>query len=143
MDTQTNNTGENTAPFNMAIATLERIHNLLIAISDISKRADINPASQGYLPRNFGQHQKVKLVKELYLNSFPLMQTEDANNLKEKIKSLSPVWGKDKDIYTGKRGGVPIFDLTLENNLFDLILEIETALNKNKVFMPTKRDQMF
>lgn len=138
MDENTSQPNAGTA-FNMGVATLQRIDAILKDITNISKRTDINPNHPTYLPRNHGQHQKIKLVKELYLNSFVLMKDESAEALKGEVLGLSPQF-KITDSAHGKRQA-PAYSEEIETTIFDLILKISQALGENKVFMPDKRKE--
>ena len=56
---------QSSAPFNMALATLERISDILREITKVSK--DI------FMPKEAKQAIKVELVRQLFINASPLL----------------------------------------------------------------------
>jgi len=124
------------APFNMAIASLERISDILREITRNSIERDMTSEER--------QKRKIELVKGLGFNSFPLLKESFETDTFEKIKELSPATKKrlikDGTEYSKTNGSTIIYSKELENQLDSLIVKISRELQKEKYLMPPKED---
>lgn len=127
---------EEKAPFNMAIATLERLSDILREITKIE---------QSFIPLNMKQERKVYLTKDFYRNAVPLLTKKQREKIQPKIVVLSP---KEQEIITTKSGAASIitgkkvvYDSKLDNILDELIFDIEVCLQDEKFFMPPRKDR--
>ena len=118
------------APFNMALATLERVNGILVqytvlstTISDIVTRC----------------YAKFPLVKQLFLSATPLINDDEAKaKLKEEITKLK------KEFYSvrsevRKRNREACY-VDTEDKLDSTVQEIQEVLQREKYFMPPKKD---
>ncbi len=124
---------ESSAPFNMALATLERINNILKNLSQIPFNVD-NPFVALQL--------KIKLTKQLYLASVPLISDVTIKNkLRKQSDSLERLyeikWNpvKKKKMCSYSKEGERITENVIQN--------IQEALQKEKYFMPPKSDPRY
>jgi len=124
------------APFNMALNTLERIGEILREI----KRVSIDSA----LNKDFAQTIKINLVKQLYIQSTPLLPSKDVEDLKT-ILDLKPNavrvvknkgYGLNERTNKLKDKFDPELDLLLDN----YTIEIQLKLQAVGYFMPPKND---
>jgi|TARA_Y100000034_G_scaffold50592_1_gene62314 hypothetical protein len=123
------------APFNMAIATLERLSDIL---------REINKVEQSLLPLNKKQEHKVYLVRQFYIQSVPLL----TENQREKTKDILDLLPIKKQIILNsagsrsKEGGMEIiYDLELEKKLNEALIKVQVCLQDEKYFMPPRRDR--
>ena len=110
------------AKFNMAIATLERIHTSLEKIRWGFEFLNGIPK----------QSFHINQVKILFMNMTPLLKSD---NVKEYQKEVDSLILKSK-IYRGRR--VHFYDAKLEARLFEIVRE--WTLTLEKYFMPKKSD---
>ena len=124
------------APFNMAIDTLERLGDILRDI----KRIDQD------IMLNFEQKQALKVasVQHFFMNATPLLEQEDKDKFEEQVLSLKP---KQLRIMTNSFGNATVFkgtsfgyDPELDRTLNKLLIDIQTALQDGKFFMPPRKD---
>ena len=69
---------EGSAPFNMALATLERLSKILIKITEVSIFTEI--------PEYERQSKVLSLTKQFYINSAPLLKQEIVEKYKKVLK---------------------------------------------------------
>jgi len=125
------------APFNMAVASLMRLDAILTDIKNISLTQSTNNLS-----RSSGQHLKLKLVKDFFLQSVPLIKPENLEEIKNKVFALKPSY-RDLKKDNPSLGKIPAFSETLETSLDEMLIEIQVILQSNGVFMPSKKDRLF
>lgn len=125
---------EGTAPFNMAIATLKRLDEILVQITI----ATCDPS----LTLRERQPIKISLVKQFFLSCVPLLSTEVIKKYKKRIQDLRPsiISIKIDNIRSEPR---IIFNYNLENELDDILIDLQTELQKEGYFMPSKDDPKF
>ncbi len=119
---------EESAVFNMALATLKRVDELLSYYSQIS--IDVQD--------NFSRVVlKIKQAKQIYLASVPLIRSANAKKiLKESVNNLeilyvvkyNPVSRKNESSYKEDA----------EERIDHIVACIQETLQKDKYFMPTK-----
>jgi len=120
------------APFNMAISTLESLRSLLDEITKIEGHPLLLDAEK--------QNLKIKLVKRFYCNSSPLLTEEIVSKYKAILEINPPE-------YTMTKNRVPTnsktlrFDFALDIKLEQFLIDIQRELQKEKYFMPPKRDR--
>jgi len=122
--------GSGDAPFNMALATLERIHNLLqgyasfsllsIGIVDLCK-------------------SKQKMCKQIYLMSSPLIPQTERKKIKENMLNLDNLFSTGTDKGFVKRHFTQC-QIGTEQKIDDIVEDIEHILKKEGFFMPPKND---
>jgi len=119
-----------TAPFNMALSTLEKINKILV---------DIKKASVYGL-----QGEKYNLVLQFHIQSIPLISKKEG---KEKMQSLK---GTLRDIRPGQRKvlvqGVfnrmeSCFNRDVDFALDDVLEEIQVLLQSEGYFMPPSEEE--
>jgi hypothetical protein len=126
------NANEGTA-FNMGIATLMGINNIL---EDLSKLASVYHAD---LVNN--QLSRVTMVKALYLRSVPLLG-DDVETFRKRIEVLRGI-SVDTNKLSASKGVTKVFSYALEQELDNLIIDIQLALQSKHVFMPSKADPKY
>ena len=125
---------EGSAPFNMALATLERVNNILREITEISV------GEYGGNIQCF--YAKLKLVKQLFLASIPLIDNkEEKDKLQKEIFKLNQMFGVKYDARSQKRRLTCYKEIDTE--LDYVIIKIQEVLQKEKYFMPPKNDPRF
>ena len=118
------------AAFNAAIATLMRLDSILIDIKNNSIAEN--------RPKGMKQHFKYRLVKAFYVQSVPLIKDqEDKDLIKKKLLAITLMYSQHIgwDKYT-----VSKYVDDIENELDDILILIQEALQKAGHFMPEKRD---
>ena len=126
---------QGSAPFNMAIATLMRIDGVLKQITEVSS----NPI----MPLGIKQGMKVNLVKQLFIQSSPLLPSEVVLRLKmqvDKIKPNNVLIGYGSGGVVKREENKTIYNEDLEYQLDFLTVEIQRELQKEKYFMPPRKD---
>lgn len=134
---------EGTAPFNMALNTLEKIHKILLSIFLVSSRiVESQELSEGE-----AQHMKYRLVRQLYIQSVPLLRAKNIDEWKEQtwklIKEIKLKWKPIKDGDGFVRDYVEAIDPEIEDTLDDITKFIEEKLQEEGYFMPPKHDPRF
>lgn len=128
---------ESKAPFNMALNTLERLGYILSEIRRVS--------SEPLFDKALKQSMKVQLTKQFFIQASPLLPEEVALKYSSEIISLRP---NEQAIV--KKTGMEVratneirkvFDWALEDLLDSLLIKIQRELQKEKYFMPPKRDK--
>lgn len=136
---------EGTAPFNMALFTLEKIHNLLKMIAMVS--AGLEQETNQLLGQGKAQHIKCKLVKQLYIQCVPLLDPIKNKQWKvdmlKRIREIKPLLGKRIDRFGKFTGSFESFSSNIEDELDDVVIEIQERLQEEKYFMPPKNDPRF
>lgn len=127
---------ETKAPFNMAISTLERISGLLFKIREVSIDIMLRPEQK--------QEMKVQLTRQFFLQASPLLPEsvvekyiDRFNKLKVNSKTIIKTSGSSS-FKTNDRKIIFDEDLDVELDLFSLAIQRE--LQKEKYFMPPKKD---
>lgn len=125
------------APFNMAIATLERIHNILTKIASIS--------SDPIIPSDVKQSIKVQLVKDLFIQSCALLKPKVEQDIRKDFlelqpKSLQIIQSNGYGSYKKTDQQKEVYDWELEKKLNTLILKVQRELYYENYFMPPKKD---
>ncbi len=138
------NERETEAPFNMAIATLQRLDLILQQIRNLDVQFPIDSVSK--------QKSYISLVKQFYINSVPLFK-EDGKKKKggkkkdtTKKESLKKLQDEILSLKLDKkkciRSGTQIYKYTYseekEKRINEILIEIQQRLSK--FFMPGKRD---
>lgn len=122
--------GEISAPFNMAINTLERLGEILREIKQVS-----------FFQTGESQRTKVFLVKQFFYQAVPLLKDNIVSQYQRKILDLTPKEVKVVKKYTNELiKSKPVWDSALENQLDEIIIEIQQELQKEKYFMPPRKD---
>ena len=125
---------EGSAPFNMALATLERVNDILKQIS-ISSVTILDLNNRNYV--------KYKLLKELYQTSVPLIDNKDTkDNLRKKINKMPSDHFK-KRVNQVTKSWKLICKTDTEDTIDELVEEIQEALQLSRYFMPSKHDPKF
>lgn len=126
---------EEGAPFNMALATLEALRAILYEIN----RIYINP----HYPDEVKQKLKIDMVKRFYVDSSPLLKEDVVNKYKD-ILDLKPA---QKEVMSDEHGELSItnnsrlaFTWELETKLDNYLISLQVELQKEKYFMPPKKD---
>jgi len=108
--------------FNMAVATLQRIH---ISLEKIRWGFEV----LGGLPK---QEFHINQVKILFMNATPLLEEKKVKQYQKEVDGLK----LKVKVYRGKR--VTFYDNKLETRLFEIVREWQLELKK--YFMPSKVD---
>jgi hypothetical protein len=127
------NLQESKAPFNMAISTLEALRKILSHIEYVYLTPLINDEVK--------QSIKVNLVKRFYVDCSPLLPADVVEKYKEILK-LRPVAFKVINSADLKLTGSMkvVFDWDLEEKMDNYLISLQTELQKEKYFMPPKKD---
>jgi len=125
-----------TAPFNAALNTLERITNLINLIGAYKLRA-----IEGDMPMGRAMHSRWEALKQLYIQSCPLLKEEN----EAKIRTMIDKTPKPQTKNIGSGGGavmrsVQQYDEKIDNEIDKIEVEIENFLQAEGFFMPPKRD---
>ena len=124
------------APFNLALTTLMDIRQILREIRWVSTY------DMGQTPGQ-NQHTKWKLVKQLFIQSTPLLKDEKQAEIKKNLDKISPKWIKKVDakyMYVGKSGFAERFDPGVDKALDEVTIQIQDALQAEGYFMPPHED---
>jgi hypothetical protein len=119
---------QESAPFNMALATLQRVDNIL------QKIMMADPYLSIFL--------KIKLTKQLYLASVPLITNKETKEeLLKKVNDLNKLISTN---YSNvKKKNIQVYQSNSELVIENVIEDIEEALQADKYFMPPKSDPKF
>jgi len=123
------------AVFNMAIATLEKVHSLLMFYSEVSITPRKNPSE---LIVN-----KFNIAKQLMIQTIPLLKKEDRAESKERFSKiqLKPGWIENR--YTQKQE-LSYYNPVTENELDDYIIFLQELLQEtHNYFMPSSKDARY
>lgn len=144
--TEENRKQEPGAVFNMAISTLEKIHNILRNIAMVSVGFTIDSEETTLMDPGKSQHIKYRLVNQLFIQSIPLIDSnkyEDwKNDMKDRIRRIVPRYGAR---YSDCKqvGSFEVFVPEIEFELDDIVIEIQEQLQKEGYFMPSKHDPKY
>lgn len=126
---------ETAAPFNMAIATLYSLRDILTKITTIY--------GDPLLPDEVKQKLKLDMVKRFYIDSSPLLKPEIVEKFKE-ILQLKPIYANLLSNATGNmiksKKKRLIYDINLEIELDTHLINLQMELQKEKYYMPPKTD---
>jgi len=127
---------EAAAPFNMAIATLYSLRDILTKITGIYGETD--------LPDYAKQKLKINLLKRFYIDASPLLPQKIVDKFKGVLK-LEPQYIQMMDNSTGNlkksQNKRLIYDIPLEIKLDTYLIDIQMELQKEKYYMPPKQDK--
>lgn len=118
------------APFNMAIATLKRLDNILQQIRN----------NDQIYPRDSAEKQRayIGLVKHFYINAVPLFPEGDEDLKKLGDEILNFKVSKTKKIKSGSQSEKYLYSENVDRKLNEMLIRIQIKLKK--FFMPSKRD---
>jgi len=133
------------AVFNMALSRLELLHGIakqIVTISTFHLEDFENPSP---LTEGQAQHLKARLVRQLFIQSVPLLDpVKDKDWKKEMNESTETILAKLKFIKVFKEqqhiGNKEQFDIIIETLLDKFTMEIQEKLQEHKYFMPSKSD---
>lgn len=135
MEQSNHGTDESKAPFNMALDTLRSIRTLIDGISEINSDPTLSPAQK--------QCINVQKVRSLFTTSSSLLPLEAIEKYKEivgKLKNLQKEVPITKYGKLQKRETRLMYDENLDIVLYNLVLDIQAELKKEKYFMPPRKD---
>jgi len=126
---------ESAAPFNMAIATLYSLRDLLTKITTIY--------GDPLIPDEVKQKLKIDLLKRFYIDASPLLN----ENIVEQFKDILKIQPKYVELVSNSTGNLKktkkkrlIYDINLEIELDTHLIELQMELQKEKYYMPPKQD---
>lgn len=124
---------ETKAPFNMALSTLEALRLILLHI----EKVDMDPS----LPDEIKQKMKLSLLKRFYVDSAPLLPDKVVKNYKA-ILQLIPKELQIVDHHTSKltKKMKLVYDPQLDIVINESLLKLQQELQKEKYYMPPKKD---
>ena len=139
IDMREDGSGEsNSAPFNMALKSLEAIHDIKRSITIASSKAYTGDISQGK-----AQHLKYTLVKQLFIQSLCLI-TKEPQEYKDEVwlqlKQLRPQWKMLQNSNRKVVGSSEFASQDVEERLDELTMKILDKLQTEGYFMPPKND---
>lgn len=122
---------ESSAPFNMALATLFALRNILADIKNISSHPTIT--------NELKQKLKLDLLKRFYVDCSPLLDEKVVSNYKEILKI------RPKEMSILEHGEVTnkkklIYDEDLAETIDAYLIKLQMELQKKNYYMPPKRD---
>lgn len=135
-------TAQGEGRFNIAIKYLLDISEILKDIKNISLRTSKPKDNDDYLELGIGQSLKLKLVRNLYVQSSSLFKTKsETKKIWNKIKAIK-IKLKDtkKDFIVAQTNWIPEYNSKIEDELDEIIISIEQELQLSKYFMPKKRE---
>lgn len=138
------NDDRSSAPFNMALATLEKIQGILKSIVVISS-GHLDDDDK-FLTPGKSQHMKYRLVNQLFVQCIPLFDKKKTEEWKpEMLARIRNVKLKVGNKYSNRRvvGNFAAYDEDVEQELDDIIMEIQERLQDEGYFMPPKNDARF
>ncbi len=127
------------APFNMAIATLKRLDEILVEIKTASSMTVLDPV--------ISQSIKINLVRQFFLNAIPLLEEKDIKRFRKTIFSLRETKRKkiSNSAYGESKVGemVSVYDYRMDLYLDNILVEVQLALQKNRFFMPSSNNPRY
>lgn len=124
---------DSSAPFNMALATLERVNDILRDISQISD-SGLDPVTSNWV--------RYKKLKDLFQASIPLIPDKKTKEeLRMEINGLIKLFGSSYNVVNRKR--VASCKMDTEDILNYTIDKVQESLQVEKYFMPSKSDPKF
>jgi len=128
-------TSQDKAPFNMAINTLERIGAILSDIHKTSGDPILSPEQKQFI--------LISHVKNFFSQASPLLGQDNVNKFKERMLNLK----MSEQVVRNTKGGfvkgqskVLVFSRELEDELFNILIEVQLVLQDLKFFMPPRKD---
>ena len=136
------------APFNMALFTLEKIHNILKLIAYTSAGLTNEEArGKDFLYPGRAQHTKYRLVRQLFIQSIPLINHKKNPKYKEymgkRIKKIKLTVGNLINSQKQIVGITPGYSQSVDDELDNIMIEIQQKLQEEGYFMPPKSDPRF
>lgn len=132
---------KDSAPFNMALATLERLSELLKEIKNVSLGFT---EGVGYsLPTGETQYAKYKLIKQFFIQAVPLLKEKEEGIIEVEFKKLRPSSRKVNDRYGKYKGEQLVYNEQLEQQLDKLLITIQNFLQADGYFMPPREDPRY
>ena len=130
---------EGSAPFNMAIASLERVNSLLKEFKNLAVNGISVDGIQYQMNSAEIQLIKINLTRQLFIAAAPLLPEKKRIELEKDIKKIKPFLRQSpqSSMWT------PEFKPDKDSEIDDGILKIVLALQKEKYFMPPKDDPRF
>ena len=130
------NQEQSRAPFNMALNTLERLGKILDQIKMIS--------SITYLDKTIQQTAKLKLLKQFFIQSAPLLPSDFVKKHTSKILNLKMI---EKIIINNSSipiGTKSFFDDNIEIQIDNYLINIQLSLQEEGYFMPqSEEDELY
>lgn len=130
------NLQESKAPFNMAISTLERLSGTLIKIREVS--------CDPLIPLDLQQQMRVKLTRQFFIQASPLLSEKVVEEYMERFKEIK---ANSRYILKSNSSGFKktnemkvIYSEELDEKIDLFLLDIQRELQKEKYFMPPKKD---
>ena len=125
-----------TAPFNAALNTLERITNLINLIGMYKLKA-----VEGDMTQGVAMHARWEALKQLFIQACPLLKDEN----EVKIKTVMDAVNKLPTKTIQNSGGAVIkqqqlYDPEIDKAIDAIEMQIENFLQAEGFFMPPKRD---
>lgn len=126
---------EDKAPFNMAIDTLRRIGGILDEIHRVACDGILSPAQK--------QSILVPLIQHFFFQASPLLKEEIVTKYQEQVLNLKNIqidMSMTRCGVTKKKEVKLLYDPILDLRMNVLLLDIQRELQKEKYFMPPKKD---
>ena len=137
-------TSKEPAIFNMALATLMRLDNILIKIRDISTGISMGWMEGREVDKASLLAGKIALARQFYLNASPLLKPDIKVVLKKKMRFfVMPQNYRLDNSLSSKRYQVEVYDLRLDIIIDNFVEEVEQRLQDEGYFMPPKNDPRF
>jgi len=130
---------EGSAPFNMAIASLEMVNGLLKEFKNLAVSGISADGIQYKMNSADIQLIKINLTRQLFIAAAPLLPDKPRDELRKSVEALKPFLRQD----SGTGVWNPEFKPNKDDDIYNKILEIVLALQKEKYFMPPKDDPRF
>lgn len=141
------NPNDNQAPFNMAVATLMRLDEILKEYKKISILLEAGQDENGNIVnKEIFLAMKIKTAKQLFINAIPLIAKEDQkteckNLLKDLNVPMRSIAVNDPN--NPHKIPTPYYDSKIENLCDNFVMKVEEILQEEKYFMPPKNDPRF
>ena len=125
-----------TAPFNAALNTLERITNLINLLGMYKLKA-----VEGDMTQGTAMHARWEALKQLFIQACPLLKDENEAKIKTMLDSVKKLPIKALQ----NSGGAVIkhqqqYDADIDKQIDMIEMTIENFLQAEGFFMPPKRD---
>lgn len=128
------------APFNMAINCLMRIADMIKAIGQVSAGFALGEMQEG---QNY-LGIKYMLVRQLYIQAIPLLVQPDEKEISDKINKIKlPKPINKSNSSGGDAKCVYPYNIEVENQLDNVVIDIQNSLQAHGYFMPPKNDPRF
>jgi len=134
------------AVFNMALAQLQLINGILRNITNLGALYSEDKSDESLSPGQ-AQHLKSRWVKQLFIQSTPLLDPKTDSEWREetwrKMKGIQLKYGRRINTDQQNVGRFEGFDAEVENQLDYIVIQIVLRLQKHNYFMPPKDDPRF